>query len=335
MQMSRSPAFPFVNLWIETKIRGLKITFCGLKYNDAVQSVASNVPVKFKKPLKKPLRKRQESEDEEDGEIDAEVLSKLEETKEIQKLRQRPHGVSISALALGKKISTEDEVLSNDPFKTQTGGMADMKAIKTGKVSNSNVDDAYDTGIGTQFSVETNTRDEDAEMMKYIEEQLARRKGLEKEEDNKSNKYMTPEEVAFMSVPEYLRNSSSSNRSEEMLSNQMLSGIPEVDLGIEAKIKNIEATEEAKQKLLQERLKKKDGPSLFVPTNMAVNFVQHNRFNIEESGPNRKRRHETIKHDVGAPSGLVKRAENMGGKKESDKASDDFYFEKFRRQFRR
>ena len=46
------------------------------------------------------------------------------------------------------------------------------------------------------------------------------------------------------------------------------------------KIKNIEATEDAKQKLLQERLRKKDGPSLFVPTNMAVNFVQHNRCEI-------------------------------------------------------
>ena len=38
-----------------------------------------------------------------------------------------------------------------------------MKAIKSGKV-NSSTDDAYDVGIGTQFSVETNTRDEDAEM---------------------------------------------------------------------------------------------------------------------------------------------------------------------------
>jgi hypothetical protein len=62
-----------------------------------------------------------------------------------------------------------------------------------------------------------------------------------------------------------------------MLSNQMLSGIPEIDLGIEAKIKNIEATEEAKQKLLWEQKNKKDGPSIMVPVNMAVNFVQHNR----------------------------------------------------------
>lgn len=30
------------------------------------------------------------------------------------------------------------------------------------------VDDAYDVGIGTQFSAETNKRDEDEEMMKYV-----------------------------------------------------------------------------------------------------------------------------------------------------------------------
>lgn len=44
-----------------------------------------------------------------------------------------------------------------------------------------------------------------------------------------------------------------------------------------AKIKNIEATEEAKIKLIRDKRNKKDGPSQFVPTNMAVNFVQHNR----------------------------------------------------------
>lgn len=68
--------------------------------------------------------------------------------------------------------------------------------------------------------------------MKYIEEQLAKRKGLMQEDEDKANKYLTPEEIAFSSVPEYLR-MKSSIQSEEMLSNQMLSGIPEVDLGIE------------------------------------------------------------------------------------------------------
>lgn len=62
-----------------------------------------------------------------------------------------------------------------------------------------------------------------------------------------------------------------------MLSNQMLSGIPEVDLGIDAKIRNIEATEEAKQKLLEDQMKKRNEPTDMVPTNMASNFMLHSR----------------------------------------------------------
>lgn len=117
---------------------------------------------------------------------------------------------------------------------------------------------------------------------RYIEEQLSKKKGL-KQTDNKGDdeslypdKYLSPEEAALLSLPDHLR-LSSTQRSEEMLSNQMLNGIPEVDLGIDAKIRNIEATEEAKEKLIMEQKNKKDGPSHFVPTNMAVNFVQHNR----------------------------------------------------------
>lgn len=45
-----------------------------------------------------------------------------------------------------------------------------------------------------------------------------------------------------------------------------------------AKIKNIISTEEAKAKLIAEqRNKKKDNGTSFVPTNIAVNYVQHNR----------------------------------------------------------
>ena len=72
--------------------------------------------------------------------------------------------------------------------------------------------------------------------MKYIEEQLSKRKGKinEDEEGNAGEdmKYCSPEEAALRAVPDHLR-ASSTHRSEEMLSNQMLSGIPEVDLGIE------------------------------------------------------------------------------------------------------
>lgn len=178
-------------------------------------------------------------------------------------------------MALGKKITLEEEVSVKDPFNVKSGGgMVNMQALKAGKLKSAS-DDAYDTGIGTQFSAETNIGDTDEEMMKYIEEQLKLKKGIEVTNDD-ANRYLTPEEAAILALPAHLRESST-KKSEEMLSNQMLNGIPEVDLGIESKIKNIEATEEAKQKLLADQKSKKDLPSQFVPKNYAVNFVQHYR----------------------------------------------------------
>lgn len=73
--------------------------------------------------------------------------------------------------------------------------------------------------------------------VKYIEEELSKRKSktegtTENGSNNDKGSYCSPEEAALQAVPEHLRQSSA-HRSEEMLSNQMLSGIPEVDLGIE------------------------------------------------------------------------------------------------------
>lgn len=97
---------------------------------------------------------------------------------------------------------------------------------------------------------------------RYIEEQLNKRKNSKLQTDGSADndeydeKYLSPEEAALLSLPEHLR-VSSAHRSEEMLSNQMLNGIPEVDLGIDVKIKNIEATEAAKEKLLRDQKNKK------------------------------------------------------------------------------
>lgn len=290
--------------------------------------------IKFKPVKKKNLRQRIKEESEsEDEQLN---LARLQETKEIQKLRERPNGVSVLALATGQKTSLVEEVTSKDPYNVKSGGMVNMQALKTGKVKQ--VDDAYDTGIGTQFSAETNKRDEDEEMMKYIEEQLAKRKegsdqNKKESDDIDSLKYLPPEEAALLSLPEHLR-VSSAHRSEEMLSNQMLSGIPEVDLGIDAKIKNIEATEEAKMKLLWERHNKKDGPSQFVPTNMAVNFVQHNRFNLDNVNAKKKKIEKPETNNI--KTNLIEESvNNIVKKAKGERATDDYHYEKFRKQFRR
>ncbi|KPJ05322.1 Uncharacterized protein C9orf78 [Papilio xuthus] len=289
--------------------------------------------VKFKPKKRRNIRQRVKVEDD-DSEDEQVILARLEEAKEAQKLRERPNGVSIVALATGQKVTLEEEIVCKDPFKIKSGGIVNMQALKSGKVKQ--VDDAYDTGIGTQFSAETNKRDEDEEMMKYIEEQLAKRKegkidDKKESENNDTLKYLSPEEAALLSLPEHLR-VSSMPRSEEMLSNQMLSGIPEVDLGIDAKIKNIEATEEAKMKLLWERHNKKDGPSQFVPTNMAVNFVQHNRFNIDDNSKKRKVEKVEVKTETNV---IDENVDKIVKKAKGERATDDYHYERFKKQFRR
>ncbi|XP_063506484.1 splicing factor C9orf78 homolog isoform X3 [Pongo pygmaeus] len=192
------------------------------------------------------------------------------------------------ALLVGEKVQ-EETTLVDDPFQMKTGGMVDMKKLK--ERGKDKISEEEDLHLGTSFSAETNRRDEDADMMKYIETELKKRKGIVEHEEQKV-KPKNAEDCLY-ELPENIR-VSSAKKTEEMLSNQMLSGIPEVDLGIDAKIKNIISTEDAKARLLAEQQnKKKDSETSFVPTNMAVNYVQHNRFYHEElNAPIRRNKEE-------------------------------------------
>lgn len=297
------------------------------KKKDLVHFTMADQEIKFKARKVKNFRQRKNSSDDEQSDTQKadDVHAALTEAKFTQKLRTKPNGINAIALAAGKKVSQKEASLTKDPFKMKTGGIVDMKSLKVRKPQ---ADEEYDA-IGTQFSAETNKRDEDEEMMKYIEDQLDKRKNAnlcsDTDNDATDYKYMTAEDAALQSLPEHLR-SNASTRSEEMLSNQMLNGIPEVDLGIDAKIKNIELTEAAKEKLIQDQRNRKTTPSQFVPANMAVNFVQHKRFNIHDNSENlkRQRQHEQSRRqqDDSKPQGMKR-------------ATDDFYYEKFRKQFRR
>ncbi|GIY40637.1 telomere length and silencing protein 1 homolog [Caerostris darwini] len=317
---------------------------------ESSEEQSNSVKIQFRSKKKnKCLRIKRNSSDSED-EKEENMTTLLEDAKELRKLRKRQNGVSAVGLALGKKLSNEEELIVDDPFKLKTGGFIDMKAMnRRGRTGTEELDAV---NLGSVFSAETNRRDEDADMMKYIEEELHKIKGkslppskieaLKKANGNAhesdgsvgSDGPLKTDNVLF-EVPEHLRQPVT-KKSEEMLSNQMLSGIPEVDLGIEERIRNIEATEEAKLQVLRERMKKKEQSMSFVPTNMAVNFVQHNRFNIDDDQPKLKKRKDAVPVDknsppkIMAPKGIPKVKTD-----DEEKATDDFHFEKFKKQFKR
>lgn len=291
--------------------------------------------IQFKSIKKKrPIRQKDSSDEEES--IEAVDKDAFEEILEIQKLRKRSKGVSAVTLASGKKVSKEEELIDPDPFKLKSGGLLTLdKARKAAKIE----DEEREEEIGTQFSKETRVRDEDGEMQKFIETEMEKRSGKRQDSDaNEPEQYMPPEEMALLSLPEHLKIKSKKN--EEMLSSQMLSGIPEIDLGIDEKIRNIEATENAKKKLAQDRNKKKDKASEFVVTNLAVNFKQPNRFKTEisELESNDRKTEKTITTQRTVVVGQVpeERIIEEGGKdNDPTKATDDMHLTKFRKQFQR
>ncbi|XP_074655016.1 splicing factor C9orf78-like [Tubulanus polymorphus] len=283
---------------------------------------------------KKQFRKRRQesssSEDEEEmGDRPIPKDSITNDIKALQKLRKRPNGVNVIGLALGKKLPDNEPRLVNDPFKMDTGGIVDMKALKEqGKL-------ADPESIGTSFAAETNRRDEDADMLKYVEKELAKKKGLVSKDESPEKKSVKTVNDVLFDVPEHLR-ATTMKRTEDMLSNQMLSGIPEVDLGIDAKIRNIEQTEDAKQKLIELKMKRNNEKvSAFVPTNMAVNFVQHNRFNIDDNNPILKKE-EPPKPKMPRVGDAESIFDQEGSKKkDGEKATDDYHYERFKKQMRR
>jgi len=289
----------------------------------------------FKKSAKKrPMRQRDKSVSSEEENNASEEVNKedFEKTRELQKLRKKAAGTNIVTLALGKKISKLEEKIAEDPFNMNSGGLVEMRDLKSYKQS----DDAFD--VGTQFFKETHIRDEDDEMRKFIETEMDQLKGSRVEKDEPADstpQYLSPEDAALLALPEHLRKSTF-KKDQQMLSAQMLSGIPEVDLGIDAKIQNIERTEKAKKKLLEDcKQKGIELSSNYTPTNFAASFVQHDRYKIE--GPTEIGREKERAKDPGPiarpntvniysqEDDLFLRNEKLRGK-----ASDDDAVQKFK-----
>lgn len=235
------------------------------------------------------------------------------------------------------------------------------------------------------FSRETNRRDEDAEMNKYIEEQIRlRREAAKREREATKNELgglqdksqmadtfalpVSVESTATENVDDILLQTLSKNysstideKSESMLSSQMLNGIPEVDLGLNERIRTIEATEEAKLRLVsgssRERSHHSARKSSTVPTNFACNFQSHRGSRDRNEGElkssngqgrsshnhQRNQKAETKVEPVvsvgAAPREIELRVPSSGtGDRKppaKGRASDDYYLQKYKKNNRR
>ncbi|CAG8626388.1 14186_t:CDS:2 [Funneliformis mosseae] len=182
------------------------------------------------------------------------VSETIEELIELRKFRRRPQGIDADKLSKGEakaKKKKKDE----DPWKLTVGGLVDLDE-------------------------QTNALDVDKHMMAYIEEEMRKRRGQRSDSKNDdeivvSSKPLNPQDELFQ-APDHLRiESKPISEGNVQLSTTMLTAIPEVDLGIDVRLKNIEETEKAKRKMLEQRHQKpKDEKDTFEGSN----FSATNRF---------------------------------------------------------
>lgn len=152
---------------------------------------------------------------EDDDSVD---WSTLDDFRELKRSKKRLHN-GINVLDL---MSDNNKKKEEHKSEKREGGLRDAKTL------------ASELDLGNTFSLETNRRDEDAELMKYVEEELAKRRPQIASEagDSKSStaKSNLTDDLLVRVIPEHLLKATgdSSKLKEDMLSSQMLSGIPEV-----------------------------------------------------------------------------------------------------------
>ncbi|KAJ1959522.1 hypothetical protein IWQ62_004574 [Dispira parvispora] len=166
---------------------------------------------------------------------------------QLRKLRKKQVGLGVQNLLQGERKKRHSKAISpgQEPLPATT---AESDGDKPASLMHS-------------FTTQTNTVDVDKHMMAFIETELQKRKtGDTPESSTATEKVPTAAEEEDTSVthlrdtlyqiPDHLKvEQAPVHEGSALLSSSMLVGIPEVNLGIDSKIRNIETTEEAKRKL--------------------------------------------------------------------------------------
>ncbi|KAI0311027.1 hepatocellular carcinoma-associated antigen 59-domain-containing protein [Amylostereum chailletii] len=166
----------------------------------------------------------------------------VHELIELRKLRKARQGIDVSKLNSGdvkkrRKRKKEDE--EEQAYGLQPGAKVDQedeeddKAMKARKAVRTN-----------NFTQQTNVLDVDKHMMAYIEENMKLRRG--QGEDAQNGGPSGSKEDPFRPSDRFKVEKKASEEGNVTNSLAMLTAIPEVDLGMDARLKNIEDTEKAK-----------------------------------------------------------------------------------------
>ncbi|KAI5475547.1 hypothetical protein MNV49_001180 [Pseudohyphozyma bogoriensis] len=196
---------------------------------------------------------------------DDDVSETLEELIALRKLKRAVGGIDLERLNAGEKKRRKKaagdgesgEVVNADGTVSGTHGGFREKGKDRMRDEE---DDPEDKEAATRklvksnnFTGQTNAVDVDKHMMAYIEAELQKRKGTSDFDTTAEIQSLDPRDALYKVAEKYRIQKKEVEEGNVTLSTAMLTAIPEVDLGIDTRLKNIEDTEKAKRQFYEAR----------------------------------------------------------------------------------
>ncbi|KAG1805197.1 hepatocellular carcinoma-associated antigen 59-domain-containing protein [Suillus subaureus] len=190
----------------------------------------------------------QPSELEEDEDEDKSLP--ISELIELRKLRKSRQGIDVSKLSKGD-VKKRKRKTAEDGQEAEGGLRAGARVDDEEASTDAKARRAVRT---SNFTQQTNVLDVDKHMMAYIEENLKIRS---RPSDPSESKPGTSAQDEFSLSERWKGEKKAADEGNVTNSMAMLTAIPEVDLGMDARLKNIEETEKAKRQVAEVRKERK------------------------------------------------------------------------------
>ncbi|KAE9589524.1 hypothetical protein Lal_00000601 [Lupinus albus] len=256
----------------------------------------------------------QQSQNNNDSDDERERRMVLEEIKLLQKQRERKSGIAAN--------------LTLQPQSAIGSGLASKPAEK----NDGDGGDKDDLVLQDTFAQETAVLVEDPNMVKYVENELAKKTGKKIDAADQVENELKRAEDELYKIPEHLK---VKRRNSEESSTQWTTGIAEIQLPIEYKLKNIEETEAAKKLLQEKRLMGKAKSDFSIPSSYSADYFQRGRDYAEKL----RREHPELYKDRSVQDDASGSKQNdsvtaAAGAGQRQAATDQLMLERFRKRER-
>ncbi|XP_058198007.1 protein COP1 SUPPRESSOR 2 [Rhododendron vialii] len=244
----------------------------------------------------------------------------LEEVKFLQKQREKKSGIPAIPTTAAAAAAAQGAVVASC-----SGGLVPNKASE----KNEGDGEKDELVLQDTFAQETAVMVEDPNMLRYVEQELAKKRGRNISANHAENEIKHAEDELY-NIPEHLK---VKRRNSEESSTQWTTGIAEIQLPIEYKLRNIEETEAAKKLLQEKRLTGRIKTDSSIPSSYSADYFQRGRDYAEKL----RREHPELYKERGAESSSQEPKPNESGTDAAGRrqaATDEFMLERFRKRER-